>query len=77
MFAFKKILYVLLVGMSISAYCMDEKNLPKNTKDQSSADKLADKKNYMICEKRAKLAPTAYSAKRIKKTCLREHGIKE
>ena len=76
-FAFKKIIYVLLVGTSISAYCVDDKNLPKDTKDQSSSDKLANKKNYMICEKRAKLAPTAYSAKRIKKTCLREHGIKE
>lgn len=67
MFAFKKIIYVLLVGTSISAYCVDDKNLPKDTKDQSSSDKLANKKNYMICEKRAKLAPTAYSAKRIKK----------
>ena len=77
MFAFKKIIYVLLVGTSISAYCVDDKNLPKDTKDQSSSDKLANKKNYMICEKRAKLAPTAYSAKRIKKTCLGSHGIKK
>ena len=77
MFTFKKIIYVLLVGASISTYCMDEKNLSKETKSQSSPDKLTEKKNYMICEKRAKLAPTAYSAKRIKKTCLTEHGIKE
>jgi hypothetical protein len=76
MFAFKKIIYVLLVGASISTYCMDDKNLPKDTKGQSSSDKLTDKKNYLICEKRAKLAPTAYSAKRIKKNCLREYGIK-
>ena len=76
MFAFKKIIYVLLVGASISAYCMDDKNLPKDTKSQSSSDKLTDKKNYVVCEKRAKLAPTAYSAKRIKKNCLREYGIK-
>ena len=76
MFAFKKIIYVLLVGASISTYCMDDKNLPKDTKGQPSSDKLTDKKNYLICEKRAKLAPTAYSAKRIKKNCLREYGIK-
>jgi hypothetical protein len=55
---------------------MDDKNLPKDTKSQSSSDRLTDKKNYVVCEKRAKLAPTAYSAKRIKKNCLREYGIK-
>ncbi len=76
MFAFKKIIYVLLVGASMSTYCMDDKKLLKDTKGQSSSDKLTDKKNYLICEKRAKLAPTAYSAKRIKKNCLREYGIK-
>ena len=75
MFAFKKIIYVLLVGASISTYCMDDKNLPKDTKGQSSSDKLVDKKNYVICERRAKLAPTAYSAKRIKQNCLREYSI--
>lgn len=77
MFAFKKIIYVFLVGASISAYCIDDKNLPKDTKSQSSSDKPTDKKNYVVCEKRAKLAPTAYSAKRIKKNCLREYGIKK
>ena len=55
---------------------MDDKKLLKDTKGQSSSDKLTEKKNYLICEKRAKLAPTAYSAKRIKKNCLREYGIK-
>ena len=75
MFTFKKIIYPLLLGASINAYCMEDKNQSKDTKDQSSSDKLTDKKNYMICEKRAKLAPTAYSAKRIKKSCLREYGI--
>ena len=34
------------------------------------------RKNLIICEKRAKLAPTAYSAKRIKKTCFKEYGLK-
>jgi len=77
MFAFQKIIDVMLVGTSITAYCMDDKNLPKDTKSQSSSDKLTDKKNYVVCEKRAKLAPTAYSAKRIKKNCLREYGIKK
>ena len=31
----------------------------------------------MICEKRAKFAPIAYSAKRIKYNCLREYGLKK
>ena len=76
MFVFKKIIYVLLVGASMSVYCMDDKNLPTDTKSQPSSDRLTDKKNYVVCEKRAKLAPTAYSAKMIKKNCLREYGIK-
>ncbi len=51
MFSFKKIIYVLLVGASMSVYCMDDKNLPKDTKSQPSSDRLTDKKNYVVCEK--------------------------
>ena len=77
MIFFKKFIYILLVGVSINAYCVDDKDLSKDAQGQSSPDKLTDKQKYLICEKRSKLAPTAYSGKRIKKNCLREYGIKK
>jgi|TARA_B100001063_G_C16630688_1_gene485653 hypothetical protein len=60
----------------MNGYCENNTTSIKDIKEQPSPDKLEEKNIYIKCEKRAKLAPTAYSTKRIKASCLKEHGIK-
>jgi len=73
----KKICLMLLIVIPVYGHCGHHKIFDEETEAAEDVSRKEERKNLIICEKRAKLAPTAYSAKRIKKTCFKEYGLKK
>lgn len=63
------------VGLAPSVFA-DPHEASGHTKE-SANKKEQEKKVRNLCDKKARLAPTSYSAKTIKKACLKEGGIKK